>query len=466
MFDMSNNSAIINPPFKSLWGYFIILLFCESLAILLIIGIGLLPFIAGLGSLLLIILFTKDIKYYLYFFPFFIGVPLKLIPSLGPRGHVLNIILFVAFALVFGRLAISGKDLSFSIPKKATIISFLLCISFSIVVTRNLPISLYELAKLLIILAISYTFIYNILDNEKSVRMLYYTIIFAGVASAFNGILESYLLTGRISLSGGTRIFAGAGGGYGAFIGTALSFAFAVLLYERKRVKARLLCLLSLPPMVMALALSQTRAWILGSIIACLVLLCYKVFKGARLINKVIFMICFILFLTIFSGQVRNAGSFMFIREDRPMIHNIISSEVYDTSLMIRLQRWQVGWNLFLENPLTGVGIGNVRKTSGAFNTDNHYVGVLAETGIIGSFGWILLILAILKSIRNTSRSITNSEQRMILSGISGGLIVFLIGGIFWNLTSGTLDSSRLFLLISMLFSMEKIVITRTVKEN
>jgi O-antigen ligase len=226
--------------------------------------------------------------------------------------------------------------------------------------------------------------------------------------------------------------------------------------------------------MVIALVLSQTRAWILGSIVACVFLLSYKVFKKLRLINKVIFITCLILFLAIFSNQVRNISSFLFVRESSPTIYNIISSNVYDTSLMMRLHRWQIGWSLFLKNPLTGVGIGNAVRFRGtewvsdinAANVgyiDNHYMGVLTETGMIGSIGWIILIGAIFKSIRHISRNIANSEQRTFLVGISGGLIVLFIGGFFWNLTSAILDSSRLFLLIALLFSMEKIV---TTKEN
>jgi putative inorganic carbon (HCO3(-)) transporter len=479
MLDPNKNSTIISASFESIRELLVVFLICDIIIVLLFFKFGLLPALACLIFLFLVLLFLTDTKYFLFFFPFFVGVPLSLFSSFTERtnltqgislGHgvnLLNIILLIGLGVIFTRAALLDKNFSFSIPKKKIIFTFFLCVILSIVGTQNLSLSLFTMAKLIIVLTISYTLIYNLLKNEKSLESLYYAVILAGVISALYGILQNYLLTGKV-LRAGARIFGSAGGGYGSFIGISLSFALAVILYERSNIKIKWLCVFSLPFLCLALVLSQTRAWILGSIAACLLLL-YHSYKRFKFRHKIITICCLILLLTAFANQFRNIGSFLFVRGSRNIVPKNLSLDLVDLSLVERLYFWNVGWNLFLKNPLTGMGIGNVRflgkkwtpidtnETTGdeAGYIDNHYLGILAETGIIGLIGWILLIGTILKSARNISKNIIDFKQRIFLNGISGGLIVLFIGGLFWNLTSGTIDSSRLFLLAAMLFSME-----------
>ena len=76
-----------------------------------------------------------------------------------------------------------------------------------------------------------------------------------------------------------------------------------------------------------------------------------------------------------------------------------------ESSFGDRLKMWQAAWLLFLEKPVTGVGLGDYRyersrlikegkvfKTYAYGHAHNHYLNVLAENGIIGLIALIICI--------------------------------------------------------------------------
>lgn len=466
-----NDLAMVKPVLRSSFPYVVALVLAE-----IALG-GLVALIGVLGTVLLSAAFlaamwlTRDVRAYLYLLPFFIGAPLRLTSYSNIGIHLLNLLFSMVFVLLFTRLALSDKEFWFNIPKKKVIGLFLLSIGFSIAKAANPSVTLYQLAKMVLVLAFVYVVVYNLCSSERFIRRLFYAVILAGVVSAFNGIVENYFLTGGITRVEGVRVFAGAGGGYGSFIGIALSFALAGFLYQKEKPWIRLLCLLSIPPLIMALMLSQTRAWTLGSTAASLFLVFHWARAELTLGKKTVVFVSLLLLLVLFFGQVRNIGSVLFVRAGNPSRSATLTAAREDMSLLQRFRFWQLGWSSFLRNPVTGMGLGNVRfsgwkqaevtgseEGSNLAFTDNHYVGVLAETGIVGACGWVLLLVTIFRSARSSLKNTANRQQRMLVAGTCGGLIAVLIGAFFWNMTTSTIDSSRLFLLIGMLFSLEKVM--------
>ena len=73
-----------------------------------------------------------------------------------------------------------------------------------------------------------------------------------------------------------------------------------------------------------------------------------------------------------------------------------------DKSSELRLEAWQLGFDLFSENPIFGVGYG-VYRSSGFLLGDTHniYVKILAEQGLIGISIFLLLLFCLfIKGIR------------------------------------------------------------------
>ena len=89
------------------------------------------------------------------------------------------------------------------------------------------------------------------------------------------------------------------------------------------------------------------------------------------------------------------------------------------------------GWNIFLENPLTGIGLNNFTKESGTnYRIHSEYMVQLTEGGIIGSAFFLLFYLWIFRNLYKRLKE--NNDEA--LKVITGGFIAI----IFINLTAWT----------------------------
>jgi O-antigen ligase len=230
-----------------------------------------------------------------------------------------------------------------------------------------------------------------------------------------------------------------------------------------------------LPPLILALLLSRTRAWILGTVLSTALVLFLWAYKKLGLKRSITIFLILILLCPIFLGSLKAAFldtfSYLFLRQkgmssEVRVIKDI--GEVYDLSLLQRYQIWDFALHIFARYPLTGIGVGNFRITSalrpelsegvsGGGWSDNHYVNVLAETGIPGAIAWTYLVYLLLSCCFRILRS-SGEEYRSATLGLTGSLLVFAVGGMFWNLTSGIIDSAIFALVISLTFSTKKII--------
>lgn len=79
---------------------------------------------------------------------------------------------------------------------------------------------------------------------------------------------------------------------------------------------------------------------------------------------------------------------------------------------------WKESIEVFINNPLMGIGIGAIKEVIGEYS-HNSYIQILAETGIVGA---IIYVLAILTSVFITIRKASlilkkeNLEQKMSIA--------------------------------------------------
>ena len=99
------------------------------------------------------------------------------------------------------------------------------------------------------------------------------------------------------------------------------------------------------------------------------------------------------------------------------------SPSAQDYSTAERLAHWIAGINMFLDHPLTGVGIGNYGVAYAPYHVTifvnsldhahNYYINISAETGIIGLTTFLLLLLAIFVAGGHAYRAISKKYMQL-----------------------------------------------------
>jgi len=155
-------------------------------------------------------------------------------------------------------------------------------------------------------------------------------------------------------------------------------------------------------------------------------------------------------------------------QEYKAELHTITEEGTESGTGRDRIELWKVGWKMFLDNPLLGVGQGNMPYRLGEYQYDREgqsfwgreittrtvhsiYVQVLTELGIIGILIWGLIIKNILFKSRyvirvNKEMPVGDDDQLFLKTAMTGlliGLGGYFISGVFlsafyypyfWNL--------------------------------
>ncbi|WP_281557261.1 O-antigen ligase family protein [Thalassomonas sp. RHCl1] len=211
------------------------------------------------------------------------------------------------------------------------------------------------------------------------------------------------------------------------------AFALSLALTPNIARSARLLGIVSVPLLFFAVIATQSRGGLLG------ILAVFAVFIYRRMHNKLLFVLLSItgavLIYALAGISDRASGG---------------SSEAgLDASAKGRLYAWEAAYKMALENPFTGVGLDNFYANyfyySPHWDGLNHAVhstwfGVLAETGFLGLFCFIALIVILFKTASNNIRqlsALTSAPGYMLAcaQAVYAGLLGTIVSGTF--LTQG-----------------------------
>jgi len=103
-----------------------------------------------------------------------------------------------------------------------------------------------------------------------------------------------------------------------------------------------------------------------------------------------------------------------------------------------RLKNWEQGYNMFSDNFLYGVGIGNYSyeiKPSADYRTPiyshNTYLDIGAEMGVFTLLVWIMLFGISIVQLYAYSKNTKNNAERAFSIGLIGSLIWFSVHGFF-----------------------------------
>jgi len=179
-----------------------------------------------------------------------------------------------------------------------------------------------------------------------------------------------------------------------------------------------------------ALILAVIFTFSRGGMIGLAVVLFLLALKSKR---KLLAILILGIIITIF---VANMPDYFRERIEKTKIE--LEGEKTYTSTYRRLLLVKGGWKMFLDKPLTGVGIGNffwsvreytpVRIHPGLAH--NMYIEVLAELGLIGMFLFMGIIFLTLRDLRRIIK-MASFSLKSYAQGLYVGLIAFLVSALF-----------------------------------
>ncbi|MCO6498935.1 MAG: O-antigen ligase family protein [Vicingus serpentipes] len=127
-----------------------------------------------------------------------------------------------------------------------------------------------------------------------------------------------------------------------------------------------------------------------------------------------------------------------------------ISNVSTDASNLERLNRWSCAWRMFIERPIVGWGPGTyvfqyapfqlsseqtIISTNAGENGNAHseYIGPLAESGILGSLSFILIIIAVYYRGSLLYHKLPKGEMKSVVLMTLLGLFTYIVHGVLNN---------------------------------
>ncbi|MFQ5639065.1 MAG: O-antigen ligase family protein [bacterium] len=401
----------------------------------------LLAFLGFVGLSALFFIFNKP-ENGLIFLPLFLFMPFE-IPGLGGVQFSEMGTFLILLSLVFSVL-LSKPNLGFEVPALLPILAILAASIFSVVNAKYYFASLKNILKYIEAFVLIFVFTVNMITKKEAILKIFISILIAASLSAVIGII-------RFLAGYETRVFGLLGAGFGAYTGLSMIIAANIMIFSHKK-SLRFFALSVLILLTAALILSQTRAWLLATIIAFLFVVAKIGNKKYAIAFSVFFMLIFLVVFLSLSQDLLQVKQVDLISSatEKAFQTGFASTDIQGkyVSILMRIFIWIHGFTIYMKTPILGFGIGNLRFRSfftgelGAPSephvgyVDNHWLNVLYETGILGIISWIWFALVVYRACRELMKnSREDREWKLISLSLSGAMIIFLVGGMFWTLT-------------------------------
>ncbi|KIE20651.1 membrane protein [Vibrio sinaloensis] len=354
-------------------------------------------------------------------FPALYSLKIPLLLSLG------------ALSALMWHTIISRQVKTYWHPNLTQLAAFWLLVIIGIVFASNPGISIAFFKNIYWKIIVMTLAIAWLVDTEGAVKKIATLIIISGILISGVAIFNS--LNG-IGLVEGTRVTIGRH--LGSMLGDpndlslVLMFplAFAISFATTKNIgMARLLGIVGVLLAIWAVLATQSRGGLLGSL-AVFGMFGLRLIKSKTLLISLGVVAASALFLAAGISDRQSGGA---------------AEEGIDASAMGRLYAWEAAFKMAVSNPLTGVGLDNFYVNyffySPHWDGLNHAVhstwfGVLAETGFLGLLVFIWLIIGLLKTSRQTMKSLDANPALFSPLFVATSMAVY--AGIVGTIVSGT----------------------------
>jgi len=193
-----------------------------------------------------------------------------------------------------------------------------------------------------------------------------------------------------------------------------------------------------------SVALFSTQS--LGGLLAFLAVIVLAIFCYVRSSKKR---------LVLLAGICALAGMFYLFQ---PILNPAHTEEVLGSDATTRLLLWTTAWDEFVHSPMFGVGWGNfaapygfnIPTMPGVGEAHNIYLQLMAETGLVGLFAFLGLVVQAWRQARRQWRSSNDFLESALAFGVLGALLSLLVHG-FLDVPLFTQSGTLLWMFLALL---------------
>jgi len=384
---------------------------------------------------------------------FFVPLSIPLSEFSGKLGFDMNLpdepILFGIMLLVLFRLLLTRNFISPTLakhPVSLSIIFYLFWMFFTSLTSSLFLVSIkFFIAHLWFIISF-YLIVYQMFTEIKELKkfVLIFTASFALVIFYTINRHFGYGLFDKQAAHFVMTPFFNDHTSYGAILAFFIPPLLLLSFYRKYSLLNRSIAIFFLLLFLFAIVLSYTRAaW--GSLVAAFLVFLLMYFKVSF---KQLFLAGIIVIGTLFSFQSEivmklkknKQDSSADLSEHVKSMSNIAS----DASNLERLNRWKSALKMFAEKPILGWGPGTYMFQYAPFqtpqdktiistnaadggNAHSEYIGLLAESGVLGTVSFLLIIIFTTLAALRTYFTTQNSEIKMWVAALFLGLLSYWI---------------------------------------
>ena len=271
----------------------------------------------------------------------------------------------------------------------------------------------FDIVKIFFMLII----LYMCYQDKKSVDTLlkigmwtgyivcFYTVYFYGL-DYFITVLSSSARIANDALNANTVGLLGA---------NAIVMTLYYMLYDRPRWWN----IIALPTLGI-LAATGSRKALVFVVVGTVLLFVFKSLRSANVVNSIAKIIGSLLVLTLVGIAVLQLPMFSEVLDRMSSMVDAFSGTGGDSSTIIRMALVDIGWDLFYQSPITGVGVNNPSVfTYFVYGKENYYlhnnyIELLAGTGIIGLLAYYSMYVYIAYNLIRY-RNFHSNEYVMVL---------------------------------------------------
>ncbi len=271
----------------------------------------------------------------------------------------------------------------------------------------------FDIVKIFFMLII----LYMCYQDKKSVDTLlkigmwtgyivcFYTVYFYGL-DYFITVLSSSARIANDALNANTVGLLGA---------NAIVMTLYYMLYDRPRWWN----IIALPTLGI-LAATGSRKALVFVVVGTVLLFVFKSLRSANVVNSIVKIIGSLLALTLVGIAVLQLPMFSEVLDRMSSMVDAFSGTGGDSSTIIRMALVDIGWDLFYQSPITGVGVNNPSVfTYFVYGKENYYlhnnyIELLAGTGVIGLLAYYSMYIYIAYNLIRY-RNFHSNEYVMVL---------------------------------------------------
>jgi O-antigen ligase len=280
-----------------------------------------------------------------------------------------------------------------------------------------------------------YFLIINLVKSQKQVVFFSYFLIIIGFLLSLIGIYQYINHIGVVYKDEGILRIAGLAEDPNLFamdLITIIPIAFAMF-FSNRAIFIKIMISFVIILLIVTTVLTYSRAGFLQLSIVLFLAVGVRMYKRNKILTVATFLIIIMIALPLVPGKYWERIQTM--------------TNFDDPAIGKRLSGWQVGLQMFSENPIKGVGLGLFRyeffehalaspdvRYKQPLDAHNTYIHTAAE---MGTFGLLFLIYLIYLTFRDISitKKISHSSGNKFMWEISNGieisLVSYLIGGMF-----------------------------------